>query len=226
MPPVRLLIADDHAIVRQGVRALLQEQRGWQVVAEASDGREAVVKAAELRPDLAILDIMMPSLNGLDATKQITELGMQTKVLILTVYDFDQLIHKALEAGARGYILKADAEPRFNSRRECTPGEQDVLYAKSGADGDRWIFGKRPEGKRGRMVAVNGKTKRNRRASVRGQKQQGRSGGVSSQCENSGDAPGEYSPETGMSFGHRASPLRYPQPSGGGLGALNGLHGL
>lgn len=109
MPPVRLLIADDHAIVRQGVRALLQEQREWQVVAEATDGREAVRKAAELKPDLAILDIMMPSLNGLDATKQITKVGLKTQVLILTVHDSDQLIPKVLEAGARGYILKADA---------------------------------------------------------------------------------------------------------------------
>jgi DNA-binding NarL/FixJ family response regulator len=107
--PVSVLIADDHEIVRRGLRALIQEQPEWQVVAEAIDGREAVAKAEEFKPDVAILDITMPSLNGLEATRQIAKLSPRTKVLILSIHESDQLIHKLLGAGARGYILKADA---------------------------------------------------------------------------------------------------------------------
>jgi DNA-binding NarL/FixJ family response regulator len=110
MCAVSLLIADDHDIVRRGLRALIQEQPGWQIAAEVKDGRDAVAKADQFKPDVAILDIMMPSLNGLDATKQIAKLSPRTKVLILTMHDSDyQLIHKILDAGAHGYILKTDA---------------------------------------------------------------------------------------------------------------------
>ena len=91
------------------VRCFKSSENGKSSPKRRTDGREAVRKAAELKPNLAILDIMMPSLNGLDATNQITKLGLKTQVLILTVHDSDQLIAKVLEAGARGYILKADA---------------------------------------------------------------------------------------------------------------------
>src|SRR5580700_5155880 len=109
MCAVNLLIADDHEIVRRGIRALVQGQAGWQIAAEAKDGRDAVTKAAECQPDVAILDITMPSLNGLDAAKQIAKLTPRTKILILTVHDSDQLIPKALDAGASGYVFKTDA---------------------------------------------------------------------------------------------------------------------
>jgi DNA-binding NarL/FixJ family response regulator len=91
------------------VRCFKSSPGGWRVVAEATNGRDAVTKANEFKPDLAILDISMPSLNGLDATKQITKLSPRTKVLILTVHDADQLVSEVIHAGARGYILKADA---------------------------------------------------------------------------------------------------------------------
>src|SRR5579872_3860077 len=109
MPTASLLIADDHEVVRRGIRALIQEQPGWQIAAEVKDGRDAVAKAGQFQPDVAILDITMPSLNGLDAIKQIAELSPRTKVLILTVHESDELIRKALDAGARGYIFKTDA---------------------------------------------------------------------------------------------------------------------
>lgn len=109
MCAARILIADDHDIVRRGLRALVQEQPSWQIVAEAQDGRSAVVKAQELKPDIAILDIGMPSLNGLDATKQIVKLNPDIKVLILTMHDSDRLIQDVLNAGARGYLMKSDA---------------------------------------------------------------------------------------------------------------------
>jgi DNA-binding NarL/FixJ family response regulator len=109
MCAVSVLIADDHEIVRRGLRTLIQEQPGWRVVAEATDGRDAVAKADEFKPNVAILDIAMPSLNGLDATTQIVKLSPHTKVLILSIHESDQLIHKLLNAGACGYVLKADA---------------------------------------------------------------------------------------------------------------------
>jgi DNA-binding NarL/FixJ family response regulator len=109
MMGVRLLLADDHEIVRRGLRALLEAEPGWEVVAEAADGRDAIEKTKQMKPDVAILDIGMPSLNGLEAARQIVTSGLQTKVLILTVHDADPVIKQVLEAGARGYLLKSDA---------------------------------------------------------------------------------------------------------------------
>jgi len=108
MGNLRLLVADDHAFVRNGVRAFLEEQPGWEVVAEACNGREAVEKAKLVQPDVTILDLSMPELNGLDATREILKC-VSTKVLILTMYDSDHLIRESVEAGARGYVLKSDA---------------------------------------------------------------------------------------------------------------------
>jgi DNA-binding NarL/FixJ family response regulator len=105
---LRLIVADDHDVVRKGVRTLLEEQPGWEVVAEASNGREAFEKAKLLRPDVTILDLIMPELNGLEAAREILK-SVPTKILILTVYDSDPLIRQTLEAGAQGYVLKSDA---------------------------------------------------------------------------------------------------------------------
>ena len=109
MPKLELLVADDHDIVRRGLRDLLEKQPGWKVVAEATNGREAVEKTKELKPDVSILDISMPSLNGLEAARQIVASGSPTKVLILTVHHSDPLIQQMLKAGVRGYVLKSDA---------------------------------------------------------------------------------------------------------------------
>jgi DNA-binding NarL/FixJ family response regulator len=109
MEPLRLLVADDHEIVRIGLRALLEKQPGWEIAGEAGDGREAVAKAKELKPDVAVLDINMPSLNGLEATRQMLKQNSKAKVLILSTRDSDPLIHEVLDAGARGYVLKSDA---------------------------------------------------------------------------------------------------------------------
>jgi DNA-binding NarL/FixJ family response regulator len=109
MAPFRILLADDHEVVRAGLRALLEEQSGWEVVAEAVDGRDAVEKASKLKPDAVVIDIAMPSLNGLEAVRQIIKAVPNTKVLVLTMYDSDPLIQQVLQAGARGYLLKSDA---------------------------------------------------------------------------------------------------------------------
>ena len=114
MPPAvaksaRILIADDHALVRRGIVATLAEHPGWSVVAEASDGREALELATRLQPEVAVLDMTMPSMNGLDATRAILAASPQTRVLILTVHESEQMIREVFRVGARGYLLKSDA---------------------------------------------------------------------------------------------------------------------
>jgi DNA-binding NarL/FixJ family response regulator len=109
MEPLRIVLADDHAVVRQGFRSLLEEQPGWKVVAETATGKDAVAKVRELKPDVAILDISMPSINGLEAARQIVQSGSKTRILILTVHDSDAMIKEMLDAGVKGYVLKSDA---------------------------------------------------------------------------------------------------------------------
>ncbi|MGA8441441.1 MAG: response regulator transcription factor [Candidatus Sulfotelmatobacter sp.] len=106
---LRILIADDHEVVRRGLSSLLQAQQEWEVVAEAADGREAVEKAKQLKPDFVILDIGMPNLNGLAATRQLAQHDPTCKIIVLTITDSDQVIREALDAGARGFVLKSDA---------------------------------------------------------------------------------------------------------------------
>jgi DNA-binding NarL/FixJ family response regulator len=106
----QILIADDHGIVRKGLRTLLERSRGCEVCAEVSNGREAVEKARLLRPDIAILDITMPVLNGVEATRQIRKVSPRTEVLILSMHESDLLLKEGLEAGAKGYLLKEDAD--------------------------------------------------------------------------------------------------------------------
>jgi DNA-binding NarL/FixJ family response regulator len=109
MKPLRILIADDHEIVRRGLRALLETQPNWEVAGEAITGRQAVEEAKRLLPDLVIMDITMPEMNGLEATRQIRRAVPKTEILILSVHDSEQLVREVLEAGARGYVLKSDA---------------------------------------------------------------------------------------------------------------------
>ena len=109
MSTLRILVADDHEVARKGVRALLEAHPGWEVCGEAADGREAVSSASRLKPDLVLLDIGMPGLNGLDATRQIIASAPQTRVLILTMHDSEQVVREVLAAGALGFLLKSDA---------------------------------------------------------------------------------------------------------------------
>jgi DNA-binding NarL/FixJ family response regulator len=102
-------VADDHEVVRRGLCSLLRSQPEWEVCGEAGDGREAVEKVLTLKPNVAILDIGMPNLNGLEATRQILKADPHVKVLILTLHDSDRVVQEALNAGARGFLLKTDA---------------------------------------------------------------------------------------------------------------------
>jgi DNA-binding NarL/FixJ family response regulator len=109
MSALRILIADDHDVTRRGVRALLENHPGWEVCGEAADGREAIACAAQLKPDLVLLDIAMPNLNGIEATRQILRAAPETRVLILTMHDAEELVREVLVAGALGFLLKTDA---------------------------------------------------------------------------------------------------------------------
>ncbi len=106
MGKISILIADDHTLVREGTRDRLEREEDFEVVGEAADGEEAVRLVKQLRPNLAIVDIAMPNLNGIDATKQIKKSQTGTSVLVLSAYDDDQYVYAALEAGADGYLLK------------------------------------------------------------------------------------------------------------------------
>jgi two-component system, NarL family, response regulator NreC len=110
MPRLRILIADDHTIVRQGIRKILEERPEWEVVAEAGDGREAVKQALELEPDIALLDIGMPMLNGIEAAAQITRRAPSVSVVILSMHPNEAYITRALQAGAKAYLLKDSAD--------------------------------------------------------------------------------------------------------------------
>ena len=105
---LRLVVADDHPLVRHGVRTLLQAHKGWSVVGEAVDGNDAVLKIQNFRPDIAIVDVTMPGLDGLEVTRRLHETAPDVKVLILTMHESDQLVRRLLDAGSRGCVLKSD----------------------------------------------------------------------------------------------------------------------
>jgi DNA-binding NarL/FixJ family response regulator len=109
MKPVKILIADDHEFIRHGVRTVIEKQGQWQVVGETANGRDTVAMAERTGADVVVMDISMPELNGLDATRQIVKSRPHTKVLVLSMHDSEQIIKEVLASGARGYILKSDA---------------------------------------------------------------------------------------------------------------------
>ena len=109
MSSVSILIADDHELFRRGVAAELSQVPGWIIAAEATNGRDAVALASELKPDIVVLDLTMPELNGLEAARQITAADPSARILILTAHESEQLVREVLNAGARGYVLKSDA---------------------------------------------------------------------------------------------------------------------
>jgi DNA-binding NarL/FixJ family response regulator len=106
---LRIFLADDHEVVRLGLRTLLENGTGWKVVGEAANGRDAVERIKELKPDVVVMDLTMPQLNGLEATRQILRDAPRTAVMILSVNESEDIVHEVLSAGARGFMLKSDA---------------------------------------------------------------------------------------------------------------------
>jgi DNA-binding NarL/FixJ family response regulator len=107
---LRILIADDHDLMRRGVKALLESHEGWEVCGEAKTGREAVAKAEQLRPDILVLDIGMPDLNGVEAARRIQKVSANTEILILSSHYSDHLVRQSVDAGVRGYMIKSDSD--------------------------------------------------------------------------------------------------------------------
>jgi DNA-binding NarL/FixJ family response regulator len=147
--PLRILVADDHPVVRRGVRALLESQADWQVCGEATTGREAVEQVKRLDPDIVLLDLSMPELNGLDAARRIQRDSPRTQVLVLTMHHSEELAHQLMQAGARGYVLKSDADRELIAAVESLqrhrsfvtpnlagsgPRSTDLPHQESGAD--------------------------------------------------------------------------------------------
>ncbi len=127
----RILLADDHDVVRQGLRKLLESHQEWEVCGEASDGRAAVKLALELKPEIAVLDLSMPELNGLEATRQIKKVEQGIEVLIFTMHETEQLIREVLTAGARGYVLKSDGGQQLVEAVEALSRHKPFFTAKA-----------------------------------------------------------------------------------------------
>jgi DNA-binding NarL/FixJ family response regulator len=126
---IRILIADDHAVVRSGLRTILEAHPNWEVVAEAADGKEAISKAIDAEPDVAIIDYSLPLLNGIEVTLQIRARLPKTEVLIFTMHDNQTLIDNLLKAGARGYLLKSDAKANLIEAIEALAAHKPYFTA-------------------------------------------------------------------------------------------------
>jgi DNA-binding NarL/FixJ family response regulator len=143
MKPLRILVADDHDLMRRGVKTLLLSHAGWEVCGEAKTGREAVSKAEELKPDIVILDIGMPDLNGVEAARRILKASAGTEILILSMHYSDQLIREIVDAGVRGYLVKSDSdrdlliavETLAKHKPFFTPHATEVILGSFSSDG-------------------------------------------------------------------------------------------
>jgi two-component system response regulator NreC len=169
---IRILLADDHAVVRDGLRALLERQSDMAVVAEAGDGRECVQMAENHLPDVVLMDVAMPEMNGIEAARRIIAASPKTGVVMLSMHRDESYVLRSLKAGARGYLLK-------DSPRE------DVLSAVRAASEGRSFLSRTAHRPRARNPAV----------ARGGQSEQGRGPSAEHQPDHGGDAPGAYSAE-------------------------------
>jgi DNA-binding NarL/FixJ family response regulator len=152
MTALRILIADDHSVVRAGLRSLLESHPGWEVCAEAADGREAVEKAAKLKPHVAVLDIGMPLLNGVEATRQIRKSSPDTEILVLTMHESEDLVQQVTEAGARGYILKDDADRILIAAVDAVRNHKPYFSTRVSSAADSTDSSEPPKSSRSRLT--------------------------------------------------------------------------
>ena len=128
---IRILIADDHDIVRSGLRKILEAHPNWEVIAEAIDGSDAIRKAVETKPDIAVIDYALPMVNGIEVTREIRSRSPKTEVLIFTMHDNERLIENVLKAGARGYVLKTDAKQHLIDAIEALAAHKPFFTGKA-----------------------------------------------------------------------------------------------
>ncbi len=152
MTALRILIADDHSVVRAGLRSLLESHPGWEVCAEAADGREAVEKAAKLKPHVAVLDIGMPLLNGVEATRRIRKSSPDTEILVLTMHESEDLVQQVTEAGARGYILKDDADRILIAAVDAVRNHKPYFSTRVSSAADSTDSSEPPKSSRSRLT--------------------------------------------------------------------------
>jgi DNA-binding NarL/FixJ family response regulator len=152
MTALRILIADDHSVLRAGLRSLLESHPGWEVCAEAADGREAVEKAAKLKPHVAVLDIGMPLLNGVEATRQIRKSSPDTEILVLTMHESEDLVQQVTEAGARGYILKDDADRILIAAVDAVRNHKPYFSTRVSSAADSTDSSEPPKSSRSRLT--------------------------------------------------------------------------
>ena len=134
--PVRILVVDDHPIVRHGLRTLLGGRPEWEIIDEAEDGVEAVEKADRLKPDVVVLDVSMPRMDGLEACRRIRKSVPKSEVLIVTQHDSPQMMREALGVGARGYIVKSDAARDLLAALEAVSQHRSFISQNRGQVGD------------------------------------------------------------------------------------------
>jgi DNA-binding NarL/FixJ family response regulator len=128
---LRILVVDRHAAVRRGIRSLLESHEGWEVCGEATNGRGAVAQSLGLRPDVVVMDINLPELNGLDATRAILSAAPDTEVLMLTMHHSEELARDVAEAGARGYVMKANADAHLIAAVDSLRQHKPFVASKS-----------------------------------------------------------------------------------------------
>ena len=131
----RVLVVDDHTVIRRGIQSILRAWPEWQISGEAANGEEAVRLTQDLKPDIVLMDISMPVMGGLEATRAIRKISPETKVLLLTLHDSLEWVESALQAGARGYLLKSDTEGELIRALNVVAG--NGIYASPSLDADR-----------------------------------------------------------------------------------------